>query len=193
MYRDLLEESSHLYPILLHLDRELARQARKGGCLFCGGKLHQANYPRKPRGAPVAGDPAYCVRHSFCCAAEGCRRRHTPASVLFLRRKVFFAAVVVLSGCLHQGPSRERLEHLCKLTGASLRTLKRWLKWWRVEFVESAFWRGHRGLFARPVCVASLPHSLLCSFLGEARDQLVSLLRFLGPLTSRTAHGSLDI
>lgn len=59
MYRDLLEESSHLYPILLNLDRELARQARKGGCLFCGCKLHQANYPRKPRGAPVAGQGAW--------------------------------------------------------------------------------------------------------------------------------------
>lgn len=193
MYRELLKESSHLYPILLHLDRELARQARKGGCLACNGKLHQANYPRKPRGGPTADDPEYCLRLSFCCATEGCRRRHTPASVLFLGRKVFFAAVVVLVSCLHQRPSSERLERLHELTGASARTVKRWLKWWRTEFVQSAFWTANRGLLACPVDIVSLPQSLLSSFLGEARDQLVALLRFLGPLTSRSASRNLRI
>jgi len=190
MYLDLLKESS-LYPILLHLDQELARQARKGGCLVCNNRLHQANYPRKPRGGPMADDPQYCLRLSFCCAAEGCRRRHTPASVLFLGRKVFFAAVVVLVSCLHQGPSPVRLARLEELTGASARTVRRWLKWWRTEFVESAFWTAHRGLSACPVDLAALPQSLLSSFLGGAHDQLVALLRFLGPLTSRSASKNL--
>ena len=193
MYPDLLKESSDIYPILLHLDRELAREACQGGCLFCGGALHQANYPRKPRGGPVANDPEYCLRLSFCCATEGCRRRHTPASVLFLGRKVFFAAVVVLVSCLQQGPSPERLERLQELMGASARTVKRWLKWWRTEFVESAFWTANRGLLASPVSILELPQSLLSSFLGKARDQLVSLLRFLGPLTSRSASRNLRI
>ena len=28
------------------------RQARQRGCLLCGGKLHRADYERKPRGGP---------------------------------------------------------------------------------------------------------------------------------------------
>jgi len=193
MYLELLKESSpDLYPILLDLDREAARQARKEGCLTCNGNLHQANFPRKPRGGPVAEDPEYCLRLSFCCARQGCRRRRTPASVLFLGRKVYFAAVIVLVSCLRERPTQARLERLEKLTKINVRTMKRWLKWWRTEFVESPLWTANRGLLACPVDVLELPHSLLTSFLGKARDQLVSLLEFLGPLTSCTAskhHG----
>jgi len=193
MYLDLLEESSpDLYRILLNLDRETARQARKEGCLACNGKLHQANYPRKPRGGPMAEDPEFCVRLSFCCATQGCRRRRTPASVLFLGRKVYFAAMVVLVvSCLHHGPTLAQLKRLTELTKVEVPTLRRWLRWWRTEFVESPLWAANRGLLARPVDVSELPHSLLTIFLGEARDQLVSLLGFLGPLTSCSASENL--
>ena len=91
MYQNLLDRST-LYPILRNLDEKLAAEARERGCP-CGGQLHRACYPRKPRGAPreVEEDKAYRQRLSFCCAKEGCRRRTTPPSVLFLGRKVYFA------------------------------------------------------------------------------------------------------
>jgi len=39
---------------LNRIDEELAAAARLGGCRFCEGPLHVADYPRKPRGCPAA-------------------------------------------------------------------------------------------------------------------------------------------
>jgi hypothetical protein len=185
MYQSLLTESN-LYPILRRLDEELAAEAENLGCHLCGGRLHQANYPRKPRGAlpEVERDPAYRQRLSFCCAEEGCRRRRTPASVLFLGRKVYFGAVVVLVSVLRQGPSPTRLARLKKLVGVSARTVRRWRKWWLESFVESDFWKAARGRLRAPVEESQLPRSLLESFEADTvLHPLVNLLRFVSPLT----------
>lgn len=71
--------------------------------MYCGGALHRANYPRKVRGLPPgasagdgAGGPGPELRLSFCCAREGCRKRHTPASLRFLGRRVYAGVVLVL-------------------------------------------------------------------------------------------------
>ena len=56
---------------------ELAAQVRADGCR-CGGALHRADYPRKPRGCPVDVRPDFLSRLSFCCAL--CRRRSTSTS-----------------------------------------------------------------------------------------------------------------
>ncbi|MCP4966737.1 MAG: hypothetical protein GY926_16110 [bacterium] len=184
MYRNLLNESS-LYPILRKLDEELAAETKKLGCP-CGGQLDRANYPRKPRGAApeVERDPAYRQRLSFCCAEEGCRRRRTPASVLFLGRKVYLGAVVVVVSVLRQGPSPARLARLKKLVGVSARTVRRWHKWWLESFVESDFWKAARGRLRAPLEERELPRSLLEAFeANSALLQLVYLLRFVSPLT----------
>lgn len=185
MYRNLLTESS-LYPILRALDETIAREAQKDGCCFCGGTLHQACYPRKPRGAPpeVDSDRAYCWRWSFCCAEEGCRRRMTPPSVLFLGRKVYFGAVVVLVSVLRQGPSPTRLSRLKERVGVSARTVRRWRTWWLSSFVQSDVWRAARGRLRAPVNPSRLPLSLLEVFDGAPPQQLVYLLRFISPLTT---------
>ncbi len=129
MYQNLLT-NSNFFPILLALDEKIAEEAQERGCP-CSGKLHRACYPRKPRGAPsVDSDPAYCFRWSFCCAVEGCRHRMTPPSVLFLGRKVYFGAVVVLVSILRQGPSPARLSKLKEQVGVSARTVGRWRTWW---------------------------------------------------------------
>ena len=60
---------------LLALDVELAAQTRERGCPHCGGALHSARYLRKPRGGPWDVGEELAVRHSFCCARDGCRRR----------------------------------------------------------------------------------------------------------------------
>lgn len=183
---DLLDDFSHLAPVLRKLDEQLAAEARKRGCA-CGGKLHQANYPRKLRGvAPQQGDR--WQRLSFCCAKEGCRRRTTPPSVLFLGRKVYPGAVVVLVSVLRQKPTAMRLSRLKELVDVSSRTVRRWRRWWLRNFVQSRFWKAARGRFRVPLDELQLPLVLLEAF--EAKPpplQLVQMLRFLSPLTSHTA------
>lgn len=61
----------NLYDLLLTFDQDLAAEARAAGCAFCGGTLHSARYPRKPRGGPDDLGPDYATRLSFCCAADG--------------------------------------------------------------------------------------------------------------------------
>jgi hypothetical protein len=83
-----------VFRLLLDVDRDLAAEARAGGCA-CGGPLHAARYRRKPRGGPRGELSAeYSWRESFCCAREECRKPTTPPSVRFLGRRVYVAAVV---------------------------------------------------------------------------------------------------
>ena len=76
----------NLFRFLSAIDEDLAAKSRVQGCGFCGGVLHSARYPRKPRGGPMqAQASSLTTRQSFCC--ERCRRRTTPASVRFLGRR----------------------------------------------------------------------------------------------------------
>jgi len=93
---------SRFYQFLFRIDQDIAAQVRAGGCC-CGGILHSARYPRKPRGIRTKMDESYTSRLSFCCAREGCRRRSTPPSVRFLGRKVYLGAVVILVTALEHG------------------------------------------------------------------------------------------
>ena len=151
-------------------------------------------------------DTAYRRRLSFCCATEGCRRRTTPASVLFLGRKVYFGAVVVLVSVLRQGATPTRLKRLRELVGVSARTVRRWRQWWLESFVGSDFWKGARGHLRSPLDESQLPLSLLEALTVQALDEsqlpswllealtaqdeelrLVLLLRFVRSLTTCSA------
>ncbi len=99
---------ARLYDVLADIDADLAETARKAGCRICGGMLHSACFPRKPRGGPAELPADYDRRHSFCCAAGGRRKRRTPASVRFLGRKVYLGAVVVLAPAPRHGLTRPR-------------------------------------------------------------------------------------
>lgn len=87
-------------------------------------RLHSASYLRKRRGGPHGLSAQYEQRLSYSCAADGCRKRTTPPSVRFLRRKV--GEVVVLVGALRQGPTPTRVRKLEDLFGVGERTLRRW-------------------------------------------------------------------
>jgi len=179
---------ARLYEALLRFDEDLAATARTQGCR-CGGVLHSARFPRKPRGAAIALGPQYDRRLSFCCAREGCRARTTPASLRFLGRRAYLGAVVVLVAALHQGLTGRRARRLRELVGVSLRTLKRWRRWWREELTASAFWKARRGLFAAPVEAARLPASLLERFAASnERERLVAALAFLAPITTTSSR-----
>src|ERR1700755_2635513 len=94
-----------LHQLLEKVDADLAQETCQRGCLVCRGKLHRANYGRKPRGGPQ-----WDRRYSFCCAQEDCRRRRTPESVRFLGRRVYAGLVIVLITTMIHGlkPARVR-------------------------------------------------------------------------------------
>jgi hypothetical protein len=170
---------------LFSVDQDLAQTARHQACP-CGGRLHCANYPRKPRGVDSLPEP-YNYRLSFCCDRDGCRKRVTPPSVRFLGRKVYLAAVVVLVAAMRQGPSPRRIAELSRLFGADRRTIARWQVFWREQFPQTPFWKVARGRLVPAVDVALLPRSLLEAFVHRDEDQpgWSKLLLFLAPITIR--------
>lgn len=183
MYHKILRDAS-LYAVLFKIDLDLAASTRAGGCAACGGRLHSARYPRKPRGGPDDLGPECEWRLSFCCAADGCRQRATPASVRFLGRRVYLAAVVVLVAAMTHGVTPRRAAELREHLGVKRRTLERWRSWWREDFVVSPFWRSERGRFMPPLAVGALPGSLLERFGGEAATTVTRALQFLAPITT---------
>ncbi len=177
---------SRLYDFLFSIDQDLAEQTRSGGCR-CGGRLHRADYPRKPRGGPEDLGRVQRRRMSWCCAREGCRQRRTPPSVRFLGRRVYWAAVVVLVSAMASGITTTRATRLRECVGVSVRTLRRWRAWWLGAFVAGACWRAARGRFAPAVDEGALPASLIERFAaGDEQQRLSLVLRFLAPLTTRT-------
>lgn len=191
MYQSLLRDSS-FFELLLRMDEDLGAEVRKSGCLRCGGVLHSARYPRKPRGGPEELGGEHRLRQSFCCAVEGCRKRATPPTLRFLGRKVFFSVWVLLLPVLRQGPTPARLSRLEEVFAVSGRTLLRWQRWWRDVVPQSAFWRARQGDWATPVSSAALPGSLLEAFVSiePPSQQVKAVLRWLAPLgTTAPDHG----
>lgn len=93
MYDAVLRDPA-FFRFLLRIDQELAAETRRAGCQHCAGALHVADFPRKPRGCPAAVIEDYSWRFSFTCGR--CDQRATSASVRFLGRRVYVAAVLVL-------------------------------------------------------------------------------------------------
>ena len=126
----------------------------------------------------------YARRLSLCCAGEGCRRRATPVSVRFLARRAYLGALVVLLSALAEGLSVRRHALLCEQFAVSVRTLRRWQRWWRERVPLSPWWRAARGEFVSPPTPARLPGALL-EHAGERGSPaaLVAALRWLSPLS----------
>ena len=174
---------TRFYELLLGFDRQIAETAHADRCPKCGAALHWGSWERKSRGGPVGLGPRHRLRFSLCCAADGCRKRETPGSLRFLGRKVYFGAMVVLISAMQSGLNPVRMKRLKELVGVSRRTVLRWRDWWCTVFAMSPFWRVHRG-FAPAASTADLPASFLQSFAGAIEQQLISLLRFLAPITT---------
>ena len=176
------QQCSQFFLFLIRLDEELAAQAQGAGCP-CGGVLHRANYPRKPRGCPtLAIREAFSSRLSFCCSR--CRRRTTSMSVRFLGRRVYLGLVVVLCSARHAGQNTAAAR-LCEALAVPLRTLQRWRRWWREDFMQTPLWQAMCARFMPPVSAQGLPGELLAHFAGETTEALQRLLRFLAPITVR--------
>jgi hypothetical protein len=183
MYHE-LPRTARFWPVLLAIDQDLAETTRKKGCP-CGGRLHCANYLRKPRGTPTQLPEPQRLRLSFCCDRDGCRQRATPPSVRFLGPKVYLGAVVILISALRQGPSPRRVRVLSELFGADERTISRWQVFWREHFPLTPFWKIERALLEPVVNIVALPCSLLDAYFSRHRRcrGWTLLLRFLAPIT----------
>jgi hypothetical protein len=189
---DVLRDA-RLFRLLPRIDAEFAAEARKARCRECGNRFHKATFPRKARGVPAELQPQYNRRHSFSCATRNCRKRLTPASVRYFGRRFYVAAAFVVLSAMQHGVTPKRIEELRELTGCktiSARTLYRWREWWREMFVATPFWKSARARFSPPVDAGALPASIIKRFRGDDRDRLVALLRFLSPLSTRTAMGA---
>ena len=189
MYHD-LPRTTRFWLFLLAVDQDLAEAARKKAC-SCGGRLHCANYLRKPRGTPAQLPEPQRLRLSFCCDRDGCRKRATPPSVRFLGRKVYLAAIMILISAMRQGPSPRRVRELSARFGADRRTIARWLVFWRERFPQTPFWKIARARLMSLAENASLPYALVEAFLGPYRRcrGWTLLLRFLSPISIPGALG----
>jgi hypothetical protein len=168
-----------LHQLLEKVDADLAKEAGLQGCLYCHGKLHRADFDRKPRGGPQ-----WERRYSFCCAQQDCRRRRTPESLRFLGRRVYAGLVVVLITVMIHGLKPARVRRIREALQIDARTLKRWRQWWLDNFVRSSFWKAVRARFMPAVCEQTLPLSLWLRFELEERDRLLAVLEFLRPITT---------
>ena len=178
---------TNFYQLLFRIDQSIAEEVRERGC-ECGGVLHAAPYPRKPRGVRSAVDDSYQSRLSFCCSQDGCRRRSTPASVRFLGRKVYLGVIVVLLTALHHGLTETRRRRLIEELDVPLQTLWHWRCWWREQFVATRCWVALAGQLIPPIDADSLPGSLLERLTGRAlSERLVQLLVLISPVTTTTS------
>jgi len=189
-YQRLFQDAS-FFELLQRIDEDLAAEARSGGC-SCGGVLHFARFRRKPRGGPPGLVREVLVRQSLCCAREGCRRRSTPPSVLFLGRKVFFGVVVLLLPILREGLTAARFRRLEEALPVSRRTVLRWQRWWREVVPATPCWQRLRGVLSEPGRIAAvLPSGLVDAVAPapEASARVVAVLRLLAPLAASAGLG----
>jgi hypothetical protein len=89
--------------------------------------------------------------------------------------------MVLLVPVLRDGLSGKTSARLRGLFPISLRTVRRWRRFWREAFPASRAWQAARGRFAAPVCEARLPLSLLEAFCGisELEPRVVAVLRLV--------------
>ena len=113
----------NLLKAMERIDLKEFKKLHKTRCKRCGeGTLHQANYPRKPRGLGL-NDPAFgrkFKRLSLCCSK--CRRRTQPVSILFPFSTVY--CVLILLFVVFFGRKSGRFKQIKPATK------RRWLLWW---------------------------------------------------------------
>lgn len=183
MYHSLIK-TTNIHKVLIAIDDDIANKARQNPCAYCGGPLHQANYPRSPLGLPANCRDYYQQRYSFCCG--NCRKRITVPSVRFFGRRRFPAAVIVLLSAFMSGSSKRGYSKVRRFFGVtiSLRTWIRWLRWWRDCFVNTVFWRQAKAKLLPNNHDGPYPRQLFLNYQGRLHKKLEMVLQFLAPLTA---------
>ncbi|MDI7268057.1 MAG: hypothetical protein QME96_08690 [Myxococcota bacterium] len=169
------------YSALRRIDEDLCRHTRDRRCPACGGPLHRADFERKPRGGPVDLPADLNRRLDLCCGR--CRRRELPPSCLFLGRKVYWAAIVLLAVLMReQRTEGYTARKLREMFGVCRGTVLRWVAFFREVLPTSRWWRGVRGRLGPGVRDGDLPGSLLADFRRAAwsdEEALKACLCFL--------------
>lgn len=180
-HKFLLNSTFHL--LLIAIDRELAEEARQKGC-ECGGDLHRSNYPRSPFGLPAEFRNSYEERFSFCC--NTCRRRTTPPSVRYFGRRWYPAPLLLLISALMVSLHEDRLIQIKRHFGITVSesTWKRWRRWWRDTFVETAFWKQACGLIPESKTSIPIARRMFMAFQGAIDNKMLLLLKFISPITA---------
>ncbi len=182
MLPELLQRVS-LFRVLHQIDHNFAQACQRAGCPYCHGPLHKASYLRKPRGGPKNIPEEYQIRFSLCCGRESCRRRVLPPSCLFMGRKVYWAAVILVVSTLRQRKANgHSINLLARKFCVSRKTVVRWMHYFRTEFPSSAGWQRLRGQVTAKISNHGLPGRLVEHFLRHhpcPGDGLIGCLRFL--------------
>ena len=182
----------NLFLVLFEADKAIVEQVQALGCP-CGGRLDRADYMRKPRGLMADVDPALCRRFSLCCSREGCRARTSPPSLRFLNRKVYVAAIILLS-CAAYCQERVTMKvsraatNVAEMFDVPRRTLQRWSAYFTTILPALVGFRAERGRFMPPLDESLLPLTLLERFSGGLRDQLMQTLWFVAQITKLTSR-----
>jgi len=124
----------------------------------CGGVLHCAPYPHKPRGLPRETRAKYAFRYSFYCA--DCHRWLAIFCALFGQRVYVAAIVVAVSATRASAGTAAAMRRLDTL-GVPHSTVAQWRQ---TEFLASQFWMLGYAAFVPPVNTAQCPASLLERF-----------------------------
>lgn len=162
-----LLQDPRFFRLLLRIDEQLADEARAIGCA-CGGVLHRAHYPRKPRACPIEVRGDFALRRSFCC--NRCRRRTTSMSVCFLGRRVYLGLAVVVMSAWHAGQT-SAAARLSETLEIPVRTLERWRHGWRKQLPLTLLWKAAGARFMLPVVTEQCPASWLERFAGDAEER----------------------
>ncbi|MDH3391400.1 MAG: hypothetical protein OEL85_06360 [Desulfobulbaceae bacterium] len=178
-----LLQTANIFKLLHRIDTDLAAQQQKAGCPFCGGALHYSNYQRKPRGGPELPD-SLSYRFSLCCSKEKCRRRTLPPSTLFMDRRVYFRAVILIVTTLNQSKPQEYSKNtLSRMFETDRKTINRWLTYFREIFPQSKIWRMARGFINPTVTNQGLPKSLIEYYLKHSPSSEGAIINCLKLLT----------
>jgi hypothetical protein len=182
MLPDLLRDVS-FFQVLFRIDQDLAETCRQAGCPYCQGPLYYSPYLRKPRGGPKDLPEEYQKRFSLCCGREECRRRVLPPSCLFLGRKVYWQAVILVALTLRQSRTTGvSINRLMRMFSIARTTIVRWIQYFRSAFPVSTLWQRIRGRVHAAIGDQGLPGLLVDSFLDHCADiftGLVACLQFL--------------
>jgi hypothetical protein len=180
---DAIGLGSDFFEGLLTIDRAIVERAATEPCRECGGPLYRGDYRRKPRGGLIAAlGEGFDRRFSLCCGRDGCRHRATPPSMRFLGRRVYVGAVVIVAAAV--AVAMMTAATLLRTTGVPARTVRRWLRWWRGPFTESAPFAEISARLVRAPERQRLPASLLERLADDPPLAVRRLLAWLAPLTT---------
>jgi hypothetical protein len=179
---DDLDLGGEFFALLVRADEAVTLRVAAEGCPWCRGPLHRSDYARKPRGALIAPSGEGVVRRfSLCCGREGCRKRATPPSMLFLGRRVYLGAVVIVASIV--ALALRSAGEIRRQTGVPARTTGRWLGWWQGPFLDTETFVT---ICARliGVDVERVPESIVDRLGGSWTERVRSMLVWLSPLTT---------